>query len=648
MLKLNQVCKEYSYDKQTLPVVKNVSLEVKQGTFVALVGPSGCGKSTLLNMIGALDQPSSGQIYYNDLEISTCSENQKEQYRLEKLGTIFQNFNLIPHLSAQENIEVPMIIAGINRSKRRKKCKELLELVGLSDRMHHKPNQLSGGQKQRVAIARALALNPALLLADEPTGALDSQNSILILQLLKDIVKQKGTTIIMVTHSSEIAAEADHLITMFDGEIIQEEHASEGIITTHLNSKRKLNKMGFGEAIRNAMMNLFKKKWRTLLVCLGSSIGICGIALVVGLGMGIENKIKEEISPFLDPLVIKVSTKESEIAPVDEAQLEALARIPQVTSSYYVYELFAGLTYLEKTIETKIISSSKPREHIRDSDIDKLMYGHYPENRNEIVLPHYIATQFIPEGEDIQQLIGQEITLHVISTQLEDPTATTAIQMTISGIQIKGVLAALFNPLIEHEYAKELSMGLSQVPLSVVKETAVMVDTENDITEVTKSIEDMQLYAIKPNEIIKTITKYSRIAQSLLSFFAGISLVVSSIMIGIVLYTSVLERTKEIGILKALGARRKDVLRIFLTEAGSIGFISGTLGLVMAVSLGYIGNELFKHYVLKNTNVFHIFVFPLTLCVICISLSVLLSVCAGWIPARRASRLNPVDALRHE
>jgi ABC-type lipoprotein export system ATPase subunit/ABC-type lipoprotein release transport system permease subunit len=647
LLKLNQVSKTYTYGNQILNVVDHVSFEVARGTFVAIVGPSGCGKSTLLNMIGALDQPTHGQIYFDQQEINTFSEKEKEKYRLQTIGTIFQSFNLIPQLTAIENIEIPMIIAGIPRSVRKLKCEELLELVGLTDRKDHKPNQLSGGQKQRVAIARALALDPPILLADEPTGALDSHNSDLILQQLKAINEKKGTTIIMVTHSAEMASHADHLIQMKDGHVIEEQINSPRIAREPI-YPRKLKQMSFFASLKNAMSNLVKKKWRSILVCIGSSIGICGIALVIGLGMGIERQIIKEITPLLDPLKLEVTQKENEMVPVTDEQLQKIAQIEGVQSAFHTYEVQGELLYQNKVTNRVFVQSAKPLESLSESDKDKLFYGEYPLVDNEIILPMSLADYLVTPGTDVKSLVGQSVTWQMIDYASQSGSERITLDMKISGILIPGVLGSLGNPLIEYRFSQKLNKLSESMTLTVIKSSQVVVDEQNQISQVQQSIEKMNLFVIPPDILIKSITKYSRIAQSVLSFFAGISLVVSSIMIGIVLYTSVLERTKEIGILKALGARRKDILRTFITEAGCIGFFAGAIGLLTASSLGFIGNVIFKQTMFENQEGFNIFIFPISLILGCVALSTCLSICAGWIPARRASKLNPIDALKYE
>jgi putative ABC transport system ATP-binding protein len=216
-----------------LHILKNISLEIKNGEFVSIVGASGSGKSTLMNLIGALDRPTSGRYVLDGISIDEMNDVELSDIRNKKIGFVFQTFNLIPRNTALKNVELPMLYAGMERSKRIIRAKELLELVGIGDRMDHMPNELSGGQKQRVAIARALANNPAIILADEPTGALDSETGHLVIDLFHKINKEEGKTIVLITHNHELAAETQRTITLKDGEIIsliRHRHKKEAIV----------------------------------------------------------------------------------------------------------------------------------------------------------------------------------------------------------------------------------------------------------------------------------------------------------------------------------------------------------------------------------------------------------------------------------
>ncbi|MEE1057567.1 MAG: ABC transporter ATP-binding protein [Acutalibacteraceae bacterium] len=227
IIKMNNIVKKYYIDTPNeLEILKGVSFSVQQREFVSIVGESGSGKSTLMNIIGALDRPTSGEYLFEGKDIGSVNDRELSRIRNEKIGFVFQNFNLIPRMTAQKNVEIPMMYAGISRAERTKRAKELLELVGMEKRSNHQPNELSGGQKQRVAIARSLVNNPSILLADEPTGALDSQTGHMIMDLFHRLHKEHGMTIVLITHSQELAKETERIVTISDGMIINDEQNS--------------------------------------------------------------------------------------------------------------------------------------------------------------------------------------------------------------------------------------------------------------------------------------------------------------------------------------------------------------------------------------------------------------------------------------
>jgi putative ABC transport system ATP-binding protein len=223
MVELKDVWKIYRLGSIEYPALRGVSLSINRGSFVSIVGPSGSGKTTMLHLIGALDKPSRGEIYVNGIPISRLSENKLAEFRNKTIGFVFQQYNLIPYLSAIENVEMPMMVSGVSLAERRKRAKWLLEQLGLGDKIWKRPSELSGGEQQRVAIARALANNPKLILADEPTGNLDSRNARIVVDLLKRINSEMGVTIVVVTHNMEVAAETEKIIYIRDGIVVKEE-----------------------------------------------------------------------------------------------------------------------------------------------------------------------------------------------------------------------------------------------------------------------------------------------------------------------------------------------------------------------------------------------------------------------------------------
>ena len=297
MLKLKNIKKNYVTSNEVVKALKGINIEFRKSEFVAILGPSGCGKTTLLNIIGGLDKYTSGDLVIDDVSTKKYKDRDWDTYRNHRIGFVFQNYNLITHQSVLANVELALTLSGVDKKNRRKKAIQVLEKVGLKDQMHKKPNQLSGGQMQRVAIARALVNDPDIILADEPTGALDTKTSVQIMEILKDISKDK--LIIMVTHNPDLAEKyATRIINLLDGEITNDTkpYNSKNDIKDGVDNNKKTS-MSFLTAMNLSLNNLMTKKGRTLLTAFAGSIGIIGIALILALSNGVQeyiNNVEEE------------------------------------------------------------------------------------------------------------------------------------------------------------------------------------------------------------------------------------------------------------------------------------------------------------------------------------------------------------------
>lgn len=283
MIILRNIKKYYKLGSESIEVLKGVSLHLQKGQLICLLGESGCGKSTLLNIIGGLDYADEGEYIFQSINVREFNEKEWACLRREKIGFVFQSFNLIPHLSALENVEMSMTLLGKSKEERKRRAIELLNMVGLGDKLNYLPNQLSGGQKQRVAIARALANDPDIILADEPTGALDSENSARIMEILRKI-SQQGKVVLVVTHSQELVSYADRIIRMRDGKIIEDEDVAHAVevedVDKWIGSKGK--KLDLLTTCKLSFRNIKNKKWRNILTAIGASIGIFGLSIIMG------------------------------------------------------------------------------------------------------------------------------------------------------------------------------------------------------------------------------------------------------------------------------------------------------------------------------------------------------------------------------
>lgn len=330
MLKLKQITKEYKTGDEVVKALKGIDIEFRESEFVSILGQSGCGKTTLLNIIGGLDQYTSGDLVINGKSTKDYKDRDWDTYRNHSVGFVFQNYNLIPHQTVLSNVELALTISGVSKSERRKRAKEALEKVGLADQLNKKPNQMSGGQMQRVAIARALVGNPDILLADEPTGALDSATSVQIMDLLKEIAKDK--LVIMVTHNPELADKySTRIIKLLDGNIIDDSNP----YTEGEEKKKEINtkktSMTFLTALSLSLNNLMTKKGRTFLTAFAGSIGIIGIATIMSLSNGVQkyiSKVEEDtLSSYpvtLEETTIDMGDMMKSISGMAEEQEEAV------------------------------------------------------------------------------------------------------------------------------------------------------------------------------------------------------------------------------------------------------------------------------------------------------------------------------------
>ncbi len=598
----------------------------------------------MLNLIGGLDKPTNGKIFFDGKSIEDFTDNEWARFRKHNIGFVFQNFNLIPHLTAIENVEISMTLTGLSKNDRRTKAKELLTMVGLENRLHYRPNRLSGGQKQRVAIARALANDPDIILADEPTGALDSQTAIQIMDILKQIAAS-GKLVIVVTHDLELAERGNRIIKMQDGHIVEE--ITKGSISPETFQDPVQNKkdssLSLGTAFKMALQNIKQKKWRIGLTAFGASIGICGIALLVGLGIGVQQKVKDELSQFAQQNTISVRADKDSSKPITTDKVNRIKHLKQVSRVTYS-ETFMGVIGSKEKADSASTFSLDPYSLRKEFEKKQLLKGEYPKNKdNAILLSEKTVKSLYGEKKSYSSVVGKQVQVTVQLVTNTGANHPIEKQLKIAGITKDGPfgLAVAYLP-----YDTSIQLAQKSAREKNPYTLTVATNSTQDIDSVKKKIKSMELYADSDSEAIDKVNMYFKMVQVGLGLFASISLVVSSIMIGIVLYISVLERTREIGILKALGARKKDIRRIFISEAALIGLIGGVLGVIGASVLGVAGNAILEGFLKKQS--FQAFVLPGGLIAFCIAFSMLISMFAGLIPARKASSQNPVEALRYE
>ena len=770
MLELRNISKSYKMGKEKFKVLKNISLKFYENEFTSILGPSGSGKTTLLNIIGALDKYDEGDLLINGVSTKNYTDKDNDAYRNYMVGFVFQNYNLIMTQSVLENVMLALTLNGMSLKSRRKKAIEALDNVGLSKHINKLPTELSGGQMQRVAIARALVSDPDIILADEPTGALDSKTSKEIMELLKRIANNK--IVIMVTHNESLAKTySNRIITMQDGVVMSDTGNKK-------NGKRKDNKkygknkkMGFLTSLNLSLHNLLTKKGRTFLTALAGSIGIIGIAIILALANGVNNYVKDmernslkdypvtlqkNAISYDDMITLQVNEKKScnnDICSYNDNKQTSLKKSNDLKSfkAYlekhneindsileldYVYDIDLQVYSLANGEAKKLdingnngydFSDAYFKELVTNEELINSKYdllaGHVPSNKSEIVLvipddkvvsKTFLKTLNIKDntasdsGYSYEDLLNITYKL-VLSTdyyKLENgvykdySTNKKYINDLVSkGLDLKvvGILKSkdsndtfmgYTNDLTKYIIGESSKTTLYQKQMADKSKnalTGIAFDGINTLDNFLK----MQGMAIKEepsginiypkdydskDRIVKFLNAYNRemedsgnkdkvivyndliktmiesvmgivnVVSLVLIALVAISLVVSSIMIAIITYISVLERTKEIGILRALGASKKDIRRVFVAETFIEGFLAGILGIISSLVLSLIINLAMRSVI----NVKNIAILPIKAMALLVILSILLNVMAGLVPAIMASKKKPVDALRSE
>lgn len=769
MLEIKNISKSYKTGDFIQKALDKVSLKFRKTEFVSILGASGSGKTTLLNIIGGLDHYDEGDLIINNKSTKNFKEKNWNAYRNNCIGFIFQNYNLINHISILENVEMGMTLSGIKPKSRRKKAEQALKKVGLYEHRNKKPNQLSGGQMQRVAIARALANDPDIILADEPTGALDSKTSKQVMDLLKEISTNK--LVIMVTHNKELAEEySTRIVELKDGKLLSDsEEVKQGEKDPSSIRIRKTS-MKFWTALKLSFNNIKTKKGRTALTAFASSIGIIGIALILSLSNGfnieIDNFEKDSLSEA--PIIIseqamaldeesmqKLNNNKNKLEKYTSKKvvysvkdsMETMVHTNNITNDYIDYlkkidkKNLAGIAY-QKGTTLNIVNCNEQGEYnlIDTTNTGNQSWSLLPtktndnekgvlENTYDIIAGSinydepglilqvdsknqiYSSTlkQLGLEGDKIEfsKILDKELKVilnddyykrtgdyYIPNSNYEelynsDNSITIKVQAIIRGKEDKEIITsgsgiaytnALTELVIEKNKNSEIVREQQEKDYNVL--THQTFDSENltntkesmlaylgaDSIPVAiyiypkdfKSKDNITAYLDKYNNGKKEADeiKYTDMASMISSLsgnimdaitivlvaFSSISLIVSSIMIGIITYISVLERTKEIGILRALGARRKDIKRVFNAETFIIGMFSGVLGILIARILIIPVNMLIENLSeienVAKLNPIH--------AILLIVISVFLTTIGGLIPASIASKKDPVEALRTE
>ncbi|MFC6176898.1 ATP-binding cassette domain-containing protein [Companilactobacillus huachuanensis] len=634
VLEINNIHKSYHLaDGTVLPVLNGINATFVPGEFVSIVGESGGGKSTLMNIIAGLDSDYLGDVSVNGHSLKQMNERDLDQYRRENIGFIFQSFNLISHLTILENVLIGLEMTTLTHSDQVEKAQHLLAEVGLDKRENVYPNQLSGGQKQRVAIARALATDPQIIIADEPTGALDEQNTQEILKLL-DTIATKGKLVIAVTHSQAVADYGTRIVHLDHGILDRDEILRKPYSVVTQSSTLKGRHFRFRTIIQMALKHMQRNFGTNLLITLGGAVGIFSVVLMLALGRGIGGYIGHEISGNLNPTTSEVTHKAKDgndaavqMTPKDVYKLKGLPHVTKVEKGFFMPSV--QVQYHGRNVSTSY-SQTFNRTFLRKN----LIKGQNPTRTNTIVLSRDIAKKY--NKHHYQALLGKKVTVYVNATDMHQRPVLLKKKVNVVGFTKSSNTAVLSWQTVA-KMAKDQNVELKPTFL------AVTVNQLKDVKSFEAQAKKLNYKLTGVGSYINTINQYVTLASYVLAGIAAISLIVSAIMIIVVLYISVGTRTKEIGILRALGVRKSDIRTLFVSEAMILGILYSAFGLVLAELSGLAINIVAKNFVHYSI----IQVVPGYM-IFAILTGVIISLVASWAPARKAAKLDPIEALSYE
>ncbi len=653
MITLQNISKTYAMGEVAVQALRGVSLEIAAGEFVAIMGPSGSGKSTLLHILGLLDTADDGAYQLLGHETTRLPDDALAALRNSSLGFIFQHFNLLPRANALENAMLPMLYAPGGQRQNHQRARELLAAVGLADRLGHQPNELSGGQQQRVAIARALIHNPRLILADEPTGNLDSASAAEIMAILKDL-NRRGITIVMVTHENEIAAQAQRIIRMRDG-LIQTDTATPHIQAPAPSApppphpKRAEGGSLLGETSHNlhqAWRALLANKTRSALSLLGILIGVAAVIAMLAIGAGAREAISEQLASLgSNMLTLRSGARRvagvayeagavTRFKPQDIAEIRAA--VPAVQRAGGIVQGRGQVTYGNKNWNTRIMGVDPDYAAMRASEPRSGRFFTAAETTRRArlaVLGQTLVRELFGEANPLGEYIKINKNNFLVIGILPEKGASGWQDQ--DDIILIPVSTAMFR-LLGREYLDSIDIEIrseQEIP-SAQEEIKSLIQRLHRLPESQKDAINIRDVA----EIKAMITETQRTLSWLLASIAAVSLLVGGIGIMNIMLVSVTERTREIGIRKAVGARHRDILLQFLTEALVVSLAGGGIGIMT----GWFSSLLISHLAGWHSIV------TASSILLAVGFSALVGIIFGLWPARKAARLNPIDALRYE
>ncbi|MFL7046490.1 MacB family efflux pump subunit [Vibrio cyclitrophicus] len=651
LLEISGLSRCFPAGDDQLTVLNNVNLTIRRGEMIAIMGASGSGKSTLMNILGCLDTPSEGTYLVNGRDTSVMNPDQLAELRRDYFGFIFQRYHLLDDLTAIGNVEIPALYSAENKASRQARAEQLLKRLGLAERMDHKPSQLSGGQQQRVSVARALINGGTVILADEPTGALDSHSGKEMMDLLREL-HQQGHTIVLVTHDPKIAASAERVIEISDGGIVSDitsgannDSASTEYSATRIEEKQSVNKpiskpfsaqwFSVVEAFKMSLSAMGSHRLRTFLTMLGIIIGIASVVSVVAIGNGSQAQVLSRMASMgTNTIEIKPGSglgdrRAGRVRTLTTNDANALTNLSFVDSVTPTVRVNVAVRYGNEAVTAEVQGVGSDYFRVRGFEVAQGQLfddGSIDALEQVAVIDNNTLNDLFPDGE----ALGKVIFLGRLPVRII--AVTEAREMAFGNSDALNVwlpYSTVNSRIYSQNYVNDITVRVSDEVSSTAAEQAII-----NLIKMRHGVEDF--FTVNTDTVRENIEQTSSTMTLLISAIAFISLVVGGIGVMNIMLVSVTERTREIGIRMAVGARQADILRQFLIEAVLVCLCGGALGIGLAYAVGLIVSSTSSGLsMIYSTN-------SIIAAFIC---STLIGVLFGFLPARNAARLNPVDAL---